>query len=207
MIKLCIFDMGGVMVRDFHIAPELMPYLGYSDASLIGKDSYSFSDISPVISEALNSHSTGDISEEEFWKIYEKETNKKVPESEGSLLGKFFHPVLDQATVDVVNDLKKKGIKVVCGTNVIDIHYKIHNQLHQYDVFDKVYPSHLMRKRKPNPEFWLEILEKEGVKPEEAFFTDDLESNVKASEKLGIHAHVYTDAGPLRKELKRLEVL
>ncbi len=200
MIKLCIFDMGGVMIRDYHIGPELSEYLGYPGLKGLGE-------ISPLLQKAVNLHSKGVINEDEVWHIYEKATGKKVPESKEPLLGKFFHPILDEPTVKIVEDLKKNGIRVVCGTNVIDIHYKIHNNLKQYDVFEKVYPSHLIGKRKPELEFYRYICKEEGVSPDEAFFTDDMKSNVDASKKAGLTGRVYTDADRLRKDLQDLKLL
>lgn len=200
MIKRCIFDMGGVIVRDFHIWPELSVYLGFTEKDL-HKDVY--------LHEALHRHSLGEISENEFWSSYRKSTGitalpPGIPigaNEADSLLGKFFHPRIDEPTAEIVKQLKASGMRVVIGTNVIDSHYTIHNNLHQYDLFDKVYASHLMGIAKPDPAFFSYILNAEGIRAEEAFFTDDFIENVNTAAEAGLNAFLYTDASALKEQL------
>lgn len=194
MIELCIFDMGGVVVRDFQMAPELLPYLGRKELE--------FSQMPDGVRQALHAHSKGLIEEGEFWQIYELETSSKVPQSGQSLLGKFFHPVLDQPTIEVIKQLKNLNMRVVCGTNVIDSHYKIHQALKQYTIFDHVYASHLMHLAKPDRTFFKQILEQEKISAEHVFFTDDMEINVLAAKEEGLSAYVYSDAKHLAIQLK-----
>ncbi|AEV28769.1 putative HAD superfamily hydrolase [Sphaerochaeta pleomorpha str. Grapes] len=198
-MKLCIFDMGGVLIRNFHIAPKLLPFLGLKTSTLQEYD--------PRLGTALTLHSEGKISEEEFWKYYREITHREVPHIQGSLLGKFFTPTLDDPTVALVKRLKEKNLRVVCGTNVIDAHFKIHHQLHQYDIFDAVYPSHILGIAKPKLEFFQRICEAEQVHPEKAFFTDDMQANVDASLKAGLKGFRYVDAKTLESQLKGLNLL
>jgi putative hydrolase of the HAD superfamily len=198
MIKRCIFDMGGVMVRDFHMAPELFPFLGCRESS--------FAEIDPRLNDGLVRHSRGEISEEEFWKLYVEISGRKIPPHDEELFGKFFHPQMDDPTVQIVKDLKAAGMRVVAGTNVIDAHYKIHQKLGQYAVFDKVYASHLMGIAKPDPAFYEYILKAEEIQAPEAFFTDDTAENAAAASRAGLKAFVYTGAGALRKQLQALGV-
>lgn len=199
MVKTCIFDMGGVLIREFQIANPLMKFLGRSEEG--------FGQIGAEVREALRLHSCGLLDETEFWEIYCNVSGDFLPENRGSLLGRFFNPKLDIPTVRVVEDLKGKGMRVVCGTNVIDSHYRIHMEHGDYQIFDTVYASHLLGICKPNPEFFHSILEKEGLSPEEAFFTDDLEQNVDVAAQIGIHAYLYVDSQSLRSQLASLGIL
>jgi glucose-1-phosphatase len=198
MISVCIFDMGGVLIRDFNVAGELMKFLGHKELS--------FRSVHPEISDALSQHNRGLIEEEKFWEIYQETIGVKLPPHQGSLLGRFFTPKIDPPTLAVLKNLKQQGMRVVCGTNVIDAHYLIHQQNGDYDIFDKVYPSHLMQISKPDPAFFYNILEAENVKPEEAFFTDDMEQNVVAASHVGIKAFLYTSAEALEQQLTDLEL-
>jgi HAD superfamily hydrolase (TIGR01509 family) len=54
---------------------------------------------------------------------------------------------------------------------------------------------------KPDPAFWRHILEKENVRPTDAFFIDDLAENIRAAEKLGLAAHLFTGAEGLAQAL------
>ena len=199
MIKCCIFDMGGVMIRDYHMEPELMPFLGLSERSFAVAD--------PRFQEALRRHSRGEIGEDDFWLYYEKISGKAVPPHEGSLLGKFFHPTLDEPTVQLARELKAAGMRVICGTNVIDAHYDIHQKLNQYAVFEKVYASHLMGSAKPESAFYAYILKEEGIAAAEAFFTDDMVDNVHAASAFGLNAFLYAGAAALREQLLSLGLL
>lgn len=191
--------MGGVLIRNFHIAPKLIPFLGLETKTLQEYD--------PRLGASLLLHSEGKISEEEFWKYYREITNREIPYIKGSLLGRFFNPTLDEPTVALLKRLKEKNFRVVCGTNVIDAHFKIHHQLHQYDIFDTVYPSHIMGIAKPKLEFFHKICELEQVKPEDVFFTDDMQVNVDASLQAGLNGYRYFDAETLESQLKGLDLL
>ena len=58
--------------------------------------------------------------------------------------------------------------------------------------FDGVYYSHLIRLRKPNADIYEYLLADAELAPEETVFIDDLEENVAAAERLGIHGVVKT---------------
>lgn len=199
MIKICMFDMGGVIIRDFHVAPKLLPFLGRPETQI--------GDISPEVRRALHQHSKGLIGEVKFWKTYQHSTSMTIPSGETSLLGKFFTPVLDEPTIEVIEELKRRKYRVICGTNVIDAHFGIHNELQQYDIFDQVYASHLMHLAKPDGTFYQYILERENVAPYEMFFTDDMQENVLSARNEGLLAYTYTDAQNLRIQLAENGVL
>lgn len=199
MVKICMFDMGGVIIRDFQVAPRLLPFLGRSEKQI--------GDISPEVKRALHQHSKGLIDEVEFWETYQHSTSMTIPSGETSLLGKFFTPVLDQPTIEVIEELKRRKYRVICGTNVIDSHFRIHTALQQYAIFDHVYASHHMHIAKPDGKFYQYILEMEDVAPNEMFFTDDMEENVISATNEGLRAYTYTNAQNLRLQLAENGVL
>jgi putative hydrolase of the HAD superfamily len=61
----------------------------------------------------------------------------------------------------------------------------------------RFYSCHLGRV-KPEPEAYLAVLDGLGVEAGRVVFFDDREANVQAARKLGIRAHVFTDAAQLR---------
>ncbi|MCL2479829.1 MAG: HAD-IA family hydrolase, partial [Treponema sp.] len=153
------------------------------------------------LQEAMHRHSIGEIGEEHFWFLYRMITGRAVLPGE-SLLGKFFHPKINETVLQVLAELKASGIRTICATNVIDAHYRIHHKLNQYAVFDRVYASHLMGVAKPDPAFFSYILGAERINASEAFFTDDTAVNVDAARNAGLNAFVFTDAASLRKQLQ-----
>lgn len=200
MIKLCVFDMGGVLIRNQTVCPELSKRIGFEGVR-------TFNEYSPLIRKALHKYSAGEFSEKEFWDVFTAETGRKIDLHCGSLFASVFDPIIDEPTREVLLLLRRKGMKIVCGTNVIAEHYDVHIERGQYDIFDKVYPSFRMHLVKPDVKFYEYILDSESVDASECFFTDDLQENVDAALSLGIHAYLYTDAQNLRKNLEKEGVL
>jgi putative hydrolase of the HAD superfamily len=114
---------------------------------------------------------------------------------------------MDEPTVQIVKQLKAAGMRVVTGTNVIDAHYNIHIKLGHYDLFDKVYASHLMGITKPYPAFYAYILKAESVQAQDVFFTDDTIENVNAAADSGLNAFHYTNAQAMKNQLLSLGFL
>lgn len=196
---IAVFDMGGVLIRDFSVGPYLVEYLGFPKGT-------KFREMTPTFGEYLSMHSRGLITEERMWELARNDS-PMLKDAKAPLMEKFFHPHLDEPTVSVIERLKAKGVRVICATNVIDSHYRFHVREGQYSIFDKVYPSHLIGLQKPDPEFFRYVLREERTAPEEAFFTDDMEVNVESAKGLGMRAYIYTDASKLEKDLGEVGLL
>jgi len=192
MIKLFVFDMGGVVAGSTGFDKKLANYLNFQ-----GKLLHENKDVE----KAIRSHMEGKIDENQFWEVYSSKYGP-IKDSKNGLFGKFFNPSLDKETVKLIEDLKAKKNRVVCGTNVIDSHYKIHMLKGQYDVFDEVYASHLMHFSKPNIDFYRYICEKENVEPSQVFFTDDMEENILTAREYGLNAVIFKSAEQIRNYLK-----
>ncbi|HEU0133427.1 MAG TPA: HAD family phosphatase [Allosphingosinicella sp.] len=54
---------------------------------------------------------------------------------------------------------------------------------------------------KPDPAIYYLALHRFGLQAHEALFVDDRAINVEGAEAVGMHAHLFTDAGDLRKRL------
>jgi putative hydrolase of the HAD superfamily len=203
-MKLFIFDMGGVVTNNAPVARKISDSFGISEDDFYrGTDSLPASDsaseeTSPYNCGDLALISQGNISTNQFWENFSGRTGIKV---DGDPWDTFFTPVQDPETYSIISDLKKAGFRVVCGTNTLEAHYNSHVKHGDYECFDTVYASHLMHVIKPDPQFWLHILNKENIDPADAFFTDDLEENVNAAAKLGLHIHQFKGAAGLRKAL------
>lgn len=195
MIELYIFDQGGVISRDFMIAPEAARRLG------IGVE-----DFHRLIEPDMQAFMRGELMAKEFWARFSARSGLAIGEDYWATL---FHPRVDEPTYGLVEELRA-GLKaagrgrVVGGTNTISEHYAVHCAQGEYGCFDFVYASHLMGRAKPEPGFWHYILEKEGVPPEKAFFTDDFPENVEAAAALGLNARLYEGAEGLRRDLLEL---
>ncbi len=188
MTGLFIFDMGGVLCRGFDVAPEAARRLGIEAG-----------EFRRLAAPDMQAFMRGEFGDAEFWRRFEARSGLRVAEDYWETL---FRPTTDAATESLVRELAAGGARVVCGTNTIGVHYRIHEELGQYAPFHRVYASHLMGAAKPEPAFWLRILEEEGVRPEEAFFVDDYPENVEAARALGIESRLYVSAAELRRSLR-----
>lgn len=95
--------------------------------------------------------------------------------------------------------LKLKGkYRTFLMSNINDIHYThIMNYLHREfnfegndHLFEKVYYSHLVGKRKPNADFFQQILDENNLNPAETLFIDDSPQHLEGAKKLGIHTYL-----------------
>ncbi len=194
---LFIFDMGGVVTTN---ASEVRGRA----AKALG---VTFEEMQAAVSEGLQAQDGGLFSALTCGKITEKEFWAQV----GARLGKtietdyfhlYFHPVMNEDVKKIILGLRKKGHRVVCGTNTIQTHFLNHMARGDYEIFDQTYASQLMGAKKPDPLFWKLILDAENADASEAFFTDDLEENARAAAALGIHTFQFTNARELKKAIK-----
>jgi putative hydrolase of the HAD superfamily len=200
-IKLCIFDMGGVMVHNAAITRTMAARLGISegaffrgagsDPSAVHTSPYNLGDIRALM--------RGEIDAAQFWNNFTRRTGIGVS---GDPWYDCFEPVIDGGTAAIIAGLKSAGSRVVCGTNTLEAHYRKHVEQGDYAVFDEVYASHLMGIIKPDPAFWRYILEKENARPGESFFIDDLAENISAAEKIGLKTHQFISAEQLAAALR-----
>jgi putative hydrolase of the HAD superfamily len=58
--------------------------------------------------------------------------------------------------------------------------------------FHKSYYSHLMKKRKPDADIFLQVLEENNLRPEETLFLDDNKGNIEGAAALGIKTLLVT---------------
>ncbi|MBP5587227.1 MAG: HAD family phosphatase [Treponema sp.] len=191
---LFIFDMGGVVTTTF-LMDELYKKIGITQEK--------FKEICCKKRKIFDELEKGIITSVEFWREFNLRLKSyKIAPVKNDLFRLYFHPVLNDETVKIISSLKKKH-RVVCGTNTIQSHWENHMERGDYSFFDQTYASNKIGEAKPDVEFFKVILEAEGYKPEDAFFTDDRIENIDAARSLGINAVLFTDADSLKKEWKK----
>ncbi|GAK61345.1 HAD-superfamily hydrolase, subfamily IA, variant 3 [Candidatus Vecturithrix granuli] len=186
MKTCCIVDMGGVMVTNHDVTPAVAAHLGLSAAQ-----------VRDYSNEYVIALMEGKITTAMFWELFTERCGIVVQEE---LLGKFFHPIRNEAMYKFIQKLKQTH-RVVCGTNSIEEHYAFHLARGDYDVFDIIYPSHKIGVAKPQAAFYAYILEQEHCIPSQALFIDDLLENVEAARRLGIRAFHFTNDKTLKAQM------
>ncbi len=185
-IGLFILDMGGVVSRNNDFLTPIATHLGITVTEFYRRTG-----------DDWQRMMTGKLSPASFWRRMAEETGLTIRED---LFARYFHPCVDPTMIQIVSQLKDKA-RVVVGTNTIESHYGLHQQLGDYDSFDAVYSSHLLGVAKPDQRFYQKILEAEGQAPSETVFIDDLEENVTAARKIGIFSILFTCAEELALQL------
>ena len=112
---------------------------------------------------------------------------------------------VDQNLITYIEDLRKKGIKCYLATN--QEKYRIAYMLDHMGfskIFDKVYASAHLGYRKPDMEFFAKVVEDlPEFEKNEILFWDDTPENIKAANKFGIYAELYTDFSDFKKKMQR----
>ncbi|MFA6689748.1 MAG: HAD-IA family hydrolase [Sphaerochaetaceae bacterium] len=201
MVRVCMFDMGGV-VDEFSsevMEKQILADLGVSDAS-------SFVELCPALQPVLGDFLRGMMDEAGFWRQFGALTGLRVPKR-SHLYTKYFAPVKKMDTIRLISDLRVHGMRVVAATNVEPPHRIWHETQGDYDIFDAAYTSDVLHVAKPEAAFFVEVVRREGLAPQECFFTDDREENIDAALSVGMVARQFVCADDLRRTLANISVL
>jgi epoxide hydrolase-like predicted phosphatase len=185
-IKNIIFDLGGVIIN-LDYAKSTDALRAYSKIN----DQVAFSQKSQ--SELFDQYEMGQISSDAFREMLREEynieaTNDQIDEAWNAML-------LDipAERIELLRELGKK-YKLFLLSNTNAIHMLAFNeiiaqsfQMPSLDsLFDQVYYSHLVGKRKPDAAVFEQILEENGLKREETLFIDDSIQHIESANRLGI---------------------
>ncbi len=106
---------------------------------------------------------------------------------------RFFSPELNRNVLSFASALKKRGERIVIGSNTFSPHWEIIFQRYREIplLFDELYASHEIHRVKPDVCFFEYILEREGFESGDSFFIDDRKENIDGSSSLGITSYEY----------------
>lgn len=195
MIKNVLFDMGNVLIE---WQPELfLQRLGVSNKE----------DIDTIMNNAVrkkywHDYDLGTVTKEELIKKscngLPKRLHKYV-----KLLVNNWHDVshVIEGMPEYTRYLKKKGIKIYILSNA-GKNQPYYIRKFPYSHFDGKCVSAYYGVGKPNKELYEICLKKFNLKAEECVFTDDMQANVDAANKLGIKAYLFKNTEKLKKDLK-----
>lgn len=147
-----------------------------------------------------------EMTEVEMWQRISKKHGTRPVTDDERLIVRAFERDLERNhdVYEIVENLKKKGIKVMLLTNVTRSFADTLTRLGHYDPFETRVLSYEIGMAKPDMDIYEHALEKAGVKPEEAVFVDDAKVNIEAANKLGIHGLLFRGAEKLQKDLEKL---
>ena len=190
-IKHIIFDLGNVILNiEYQKTINEFNKIGIQDASVFYSQS--------IQQEIFNLLEIGKISEFDFLievnKLCPKATHKQILAAWNALILD-----LPQERLSLINKLKSSfSIYLLSNTNAIHINeiikktgVKKYNKF--YNLFNKVYYSHEIGLRKPNPEAFNIIIKENNLNVSEVLFIDDSIQHIQSAKRLGIKTYHLTE--------------
>ncbi len=198
-IETCFFDMGNVLVHFSHekmcqnVAAATGTSLQQSKEILLGSG----------LQWQLE---RGEITEEQFHAAFEEHVGHSV-NFEALKLAAADIFWLNDSIVPLVTELKQLGMRLVLLSNTSVTHLDfIHQNFSILEHFDAFTTSYEAGALKPEPAIYEDALGKANCRPEQCFYTDDIEDYVLQARTFGIHAEVYTETDRTRSALIALGV-
>ena len=196
MVKLLIFDVGGVIVD--YTEEEYMRYISRK----FGLDVRKFS-------KAMNSL----ITKMEYGNI-------KTESAESELSKQFHIPELDLEWISAYKKLARldkkvarlmarlsKRYRIVLLSNISASRYVESKKLFLNKVkHGRTFASCYLRMRKPERRIYLYVLKAMHTKPEDALFIDNMQENVDGARKAGIKAIRFISCAHLTKALRKYRI-
>jgi len=108
---------------------------------------------------------------------------------------------IDEELVKYIQQLREKGIKVYLATNQEKYRTKYLLEKMEFEKFlDGIFSSAHLGHRKPNKQFFANVLEKmNSMNRDEILFWDDRQKNVDGAKNFGFHAEQYHNLGEFKK--------
>jgi putative hydrolase of the HAD superfamily len=105
---------------------------------------------------------------------------------EGALLAAKNSLTLIDETINLMNEISSKGIKMYCLSNMSRETYK-HIERHDFfQMFSGILISGVERRMKPNKEIFSLLLDRFDLTPGNTLFIDDSIDNIESAKRLGI---------------------
>jgi epoxide hydrolase-like predicted phosphatase len=193
MIKLIIFDLGGVLVENYDIPFfEALAKACNKEREVIEKEA----------ATQMHQSERGEISEYEFVEEFLRKMHAKADAKEIIAIRRRATKEM-QGTRELVENLKKY-YKIAFATNNAQEEFRYNNSVMHFDkLFHWGIASCNAHARKTEPKMFEEILKHFEVKPEETIFIDDSVKNLVAPKKLGMQTIQFVSLEQVKKELKK----
>ena len=182
-----IFDLGNVILNiDYQSTIKAFKKIGIKNAKIL----YSKSSQTKIFDQL----ETGKITKEEFL----LEMRKIIPQVSKSEIINAWNAIikdLPKSRIDILKNLKDKfSIFLLSNTNSIHIDYifkKIGEKKYDefYNLFDKVYYSHEVKLRKPDPNIFKLVINENNLKIKNTLFIDDSIQHIISAKKLGLQTY------------------
>jgi putative hydrolase of the HAD superfamily len=194
MIKVIGFDLGGVYLTDCW-GKEIRRWIAL-------QQKVSVQSVEKKNAVMVDHISEGKVSEEDFISLFVGNNLKSIAQVKHQIRirNRILHPSLRP----LLRHLRKKYTVVLMNNEGQAWNEYRLQRFHLHKIFDEILTSYTLRSAKPQRRYYVKVLEKLHVKPNELLFIDDTEKNVLAARSLGINAILFKNPEQLVRELHRL---
>ena len=193
MAKIIIFDMGGVLVNlDWDAVLTPFNKLSSKGAEAVRREVVN----GPTVKQSM----LGRIGPKEFHTTLCEKLGVELEYPKFlSIWVRLLRP--NKEILPLVERLKSSH-KLVLGSNTDEIHHTYCQQhVEALAPFDESFLSFQMGLLKPDPQFFLHILNKLGAAPSDCVFIDDTTENVESARSVGMTGLQFTSNDNLQKNL------
>lgn len=179
-MKNIIFDLGGVILNlDYNETvkafQKIIPHL--DESTFYGKEKQL---------EFFSLYEVGKIDTQEFFKRFKAHYQSEVSLEDFKDAWNAMLFDIPESRFKLLKDLKASGKRIFLLSNINEIHEEAVGDLTAY--FEKVYYSHRIGLRKPNPEIFQFVLNQNNLPLQDTLFIDDSEQHVRGASSIGLKA-------------------
>ncbi len=191
-IKNIIFDLGGV-IYDINYQNTISAFqdLGVSDPKSF------YSQAEQV--DLFDKYETGHLDTEGFIAALKRELPKGVTDDEIILAWNAMLSGIPEHRLTFLEEvIEEYNIFLLSNTNPLHIQ-QLNDEMNKFgygefpSYFHTAYYSFELGMRKPHVEIFQEVLEREGLDPEETLFIDDSAQHIKGAKKAGLHTYHHVE--------------
>jgi len=207
-IKNILFDYGNVIFNiDFNRVQQAWAKLGVTNSA----EFYGHRQQDPV----FNLLERGEISSTDFRNRIRELTHKSgLTDAQIDTAWNSIFLDIPKGNHELLLKVKDK-YRTFLLSNINAIHYDyVHDYLKKNfgldgneQFFEKTYYSHLIGKRKPEPEIFEQVLRENNLDPAETLFIDDSPQHIATAKQLGIQTYLMTAPDTIQSFLKREGIL
>ncbi len=194
MIKVIIFDWGGVLTKGRHTDSIIR--------LLEKKFNTSIKNHRPSFVSFMDMIDFKDIGFEDFVDRVNREFQLGITTEEMRAI--FSQAIIpNKEVLNLVRGLRKEYRVVALSNNSkVTVHLLKTSHESTLDLFEKAYISFEVGKHKPNRDFFEYVLDDLNLEAGQCVFIDDNQKNVEVAGKIGINSILYKNAKQLEKDLK-----
>lgn len=184
-IKAVIFDMGGVLLRTVDPAPReaIAKRFGVTRAEL---EDFIFNSETSIRSEI------GQLSDVDHWHTVMRHFGQPVDDYLTLYDEYFSGDAIDQDMLAFAASLKPKHKVALLSNAWENARPMLSERFDFLHIFDESIYSSEIGVRKPDEAMYFIMLDRLGVKSQEALFIDDMQLNVHGARRIGMHSLLHT---------------